>query len=323
MRKYNFLSRLGGRPREPGAAQRAMRLTMVGLLVLPQAVAPAVITVTGTDSTIAVDGVCSLREAINNANAGGDTSGGDCVAGDAGADTVVLTATVTLTEVDNSSCCDARGLPVISTDVTIQGNSFTIARDSMAPEFGIFLVRSGTLRLVDTTVSGGDGGDGAGIYNSGTTTLTNSTVSDNVSSRGGGGIKNDNSLTLTNSTVSGNYAGFDGGGIDTYSATTTLINSTVSGNSTNGDGGGIYSGFGGSTTLTNSTVSGNSANGSGGGIARANYGTTTLINSTVVRQLGVRRRRHLQQLLFHHREPDQQHGFRQHRQRRQRRRHLH
>ena len=79
-----FLTRLGGRRREPDAAQRAMRLMVVGLLVLPQSVAPAVITVTGTDSSVVSgDGVCSLREAINNANSnGGDSSGGDCVAGD-------------------------------------------------------------------------------------------------------------------------------------------------------------------------------------------------------------------------------------------------
>ena len=43
-------------------------LMLVGLLLLPRIVAPAGITVDGTDSTIAVDGVCSLREAINNAN---------------------------------------------------------------------------------------------------------------------------------------------------------------------------------------------------------------------------------------------------------------
>src|SRR5512144_3189885 len=36
---------------------------------------------------------CSLREAIKNANAGGDSSGGDCTAGDPGLDTLILSDT--------------------------------------------------------------------------------------------------------------------------------------------------------------------------------------------------------------------------------------
>ena len=105
MRKHNVLTRLGGRCQQAGRARQAMRLMLVGLLVLPQSLAPAVITVNGTDSSIvAGDGVCSLREAINNANSNSDTSGGDCVAGDdltSGGDTIALTADVTLTSVDN------------------------------------------------------------------------------------------------------------------------------------------------------------------------------------------------------------------------------
>ena len=317
MRKHNVMTRLGGRRREPDAAQRAMRLMVVGLLVLPQSVVPAVIMVTGTDSTVdANDGVCSLREAINNANDNTVTSMivGECVAGDdatAGGDTITLTANVTLTVVDNSSYY-GRGLPVIFTDVTI-GGGFTIARDTGAgtPIFGIFAVSpSGTLSLVDITVSGGNARFGGGIYNRfGTTTLTNSTVSGNDASSAGGGIYSYyGTTTLTNSTVSGNDAG-DGGGISNFDGTTTLTNSTVSGNSayrgggihnrfgtitlTNstvsrndvayafGYGGGIFtSGNGATTTLTNSTVSGNDAV-YGGGIMSYGYGTTTLTNSTV------------------------------------------
>ena len=138
MRHHNVLTRLGGRWQEPGPAQRALRLMLVALLVLPQAVAPAMITVVGTDSTVAVDTVCSLREAIDNANDDAQTHV-DCVAG-SGADTVSLTANVTLTLVDNSTY-DDRGLPVISTDVTIDGG-FTIARDGGAPDFGIFAYKS-------------------------------------------------------------------------------------------------------------------------------------------------------------------------------------
>ncbi|MDH4184627.1 MAG: CSLREA domain-containing protein [Nitrospinota bacterium] len=57
----------------------------------------ATISVTTTADTVATDGVCSLREAINNANLPGDTTGGDCVTA-AGGDTIILPAgTYTLT----------------------------------------------------------------------------------------------------------------------------------------------------------------------------------------------------------------------------------
>ncbi len=81
----------------------------------------------------------------------------------------------------------------------------------------------------------------------------------------GGGIYNVGTLTLTNSTVSGNSATAGaGGGIDNIFGTVSLFNSTVSGNSADfGRGGGINN-FG-TLTLTHSTVSGNSAS-EGGGI---------------------------------------------------------
>ena len=204
MRKHNVLTRLGGRRREPGSAQRAMRLTLVGLLVLPQSVAAA---------EIEVSGGCTLVDAITADNT--NTATGSCSAG-SGADTITLTADVTLTVVDSSTHGD-RGLPVISTDVTIDGGGFTIARDEMKPAFGIFAVSpSGTLSLDNTTVSGGDVPFGGGIINFGTLTLTNSTVSGNYSGFGGGIFNSSGptKTTLTNSTVSGDDASIYGGGIN-------------------------------------------------------------------------------------------------------------
>ena len=43
---------------------------------------------TTADNTTASDGNCTLREAITNANANSDTTGGDCAAGTAAADTI-------------------------------------------------------------------------------------------------------------------------------------------------------------------------------------------------------------------------------------------
>ena len=73
----------------------------------------------------------------------------------------------------------------------------------------------------------------------------------------GGGIYNGGTLSLTNSTVSGNHAGAAGGGIlNAGTGTLTLTNSTVSGNHAN-NGGGIWNG--GDVTLVNTIVAGNSA----------------------------------------------------------------
>ncbi|ODV40076.1 Calx-beta domain-containing protein [Microcystis aeruginosa] len=134
-------------------------------------------------------------------------------------------------------------------------------------------------------------GGGRGIYNDGTLTLTNSTITGNTANVGGGGIYNDGTLTLTNSTISGNTATY-GGGIWNRE-TLTLNNNTISGNTAN-YGGGIYNGLPyyyngerGTLTLNNNTISGNTAirsgvgSGVGGGIYNSYSGTLTLNNNTI------------------------------------------
>ena len=169
------------------------------------------------------------------------------------------------------------------------------------------IVSGNTSSSSNGNFGGGIGGSGGGISNSGTLTLTNSTVSHNTSFGGpslqpngyygnggsGGGISNDgisnsgisnsSTLTLTNSTISDNTAS---GSIDT-----TNGNSSNGGGS-GGNGGGISSsGFidPNSTIvkITNSTISGNTASGTssksggcGGGISNQ-ASTLTLIDSTV------------------------------------------
>jgi hypothetical protein len=133
---------------------------------------------------------------------------------------------------------------------------------------------------------------GGGIYNSGSLTISNSSISGNGAFISGGGIYNSGSLTISNSSISGNGCagivyGCSGGGIYS-SGEVTINNSTINGNTAvtiaqgfGAAGGGIQI-SGGSTTLNNSTVSGNSASSrysssSGGGIS----GSATLQNSIV------------------------------------------
>ena len=148
---------------------------------------------------------------------------------------------------------------------TVSGNSTT----GTAADGGGIYSNSGSVSLSNSTLSGNSSGDnGGGIYSfSGSVSLFNSTLSGNSSGDDGGGIRTSSgSVSLSNSTLSGNSSGDDGGGISSYSGSVSLSNSTLSGNSSGDDGGGIYTDD--STVLiVNSTITGNSASGQGGGIS--------------------------------------------------------
>ena len=177
-------------------------------------------------------------------------------------------------------------LPVIAKSATIDGwtqgiagyNGVPLITVSGSNLFRVFEVGSGAtvgmngLAIVNGKIVSGNGG--AGIFNRGTLTVTNSLVSGN-SAKQGGGIQNDRTLTLSNSTLSGNSSDF-GGGLLNY-GNAALSNVTISGNSAGGgSGGGIDNPA--TLTVSNSTISGNSA-GQGGGIA--SNGALTIGNSIV------------------------------------------
>ena len=136
------------------------------------------------------------------------------------------------------------------------------------------LENNSTLSMNTATI-----GEGGGIYNEGTATLTNVTLSGNKSLNDGGGIYNEGTATLTNVTLSGNETTEDsGGGISNFYGNVTLTNATLSGNrALNFYGGGIYNGNG-DIILTNVTLSGSLAY-RGGGIY--NNDTATLVNVTL------------------------------------------
>ena len=136
----------------------------------------------------------------------------------------------------------------------------------------------GTLRLVDSIVSGNSATeDGGGIYNRYVLNVANSTVSGNSATQDGGGLSSGRSLTILNSTLSGNRAGVNGGGLNN-TGTLTLTNSTVSGNSAGQDGGGFRTSR--TATVTTSTITGNTANQDGGGVYHAD--STLILNETLI-----------------------------------------
>src|SRR5205814_6146093 len=114
------------------ALQRQWKQSLAGVaLLLALGQGPALA------ATIPVNGTtCTLIDAITAANT--DAATGGCVAG-SGADTLVLqnSSVHTLTTVNNSTFYyrGPTGLPVISSQITIEGHNSTIERDSSAPNF--------------------------------------------------------------------------------------------------------------------------------------------------------------------------------------------
>jgi hypothetical protein len=177
-------------------------------------------TTCGDDKGTCQDGTCEVactEQGIRDAIAAG---GGPHTFACDGPQTVVTTAVIVI---NNDVILDGEG------DLTVDGNL----------AHGVFSVRPETItaELRGVTVTRGGRGAG-GIRNSGTLTLTNSTVSGNTASgeTSGGGINNSGTLEVTNSTVSGNTALF-GSGISN-SGTLEVTNSLISGDCS----GGIISG---------------------------------------------------------------------------------
>ena len=255
------------------------------------------------------DGLCSLREAIANANNHAATYP-DCGAG-SGTDTITFAGNYTITL--------PLGQLLITSAITINGNGAanTIIQANVNPNtvhYRVIEVSSlGNLTLNGLTIRNGscDGSclteptAGAGILNKGALTVSHAIFSDNSASFGGGGIYNlygnlpltdvtfsGNSAlygggiynygnpTLASVTFSANSAGYGGGGMYNFSGTPTLTNVTFSSNSATKYGGGMYNSTGTVPTLKNVTFSGNSAVDGGGGIYNDSSSSVTLTNVT-------------------------------------------
>jgi hypothetical protein len=216
-----------------------------------------------TDCAVATNTDCTLRDAIEDANA----APGSTITFASG-----LTGAITLNGTE---------LPQITGYSTvIQGPSGGITIDGDYNS-RIFNVSATDARISGLTVThGSNAGPGGGIYlQAGQLTLTNVVLTDNdatgSSGHGGGIAVNTGTLTLDSSTISGNDAGGNGGGVYTEGSSSggvggggpaTIRNSTVSGNNSNFYGGGAYFNYQSSPTVSNSTIYDNGAGAVGGGL---------------------------------------------------------
>ena len=182
--------------------------------------------------------------------------------------TVFATAqTITLggTQLELSDTTGATTITGPATGVTVDANHTS----------RVFMIDTGvTAALSGLTITGGNGngvgGDGGGVFNRGTATLTNCTISSNVASANGGGVFSVGPLALSQCIISNNSAlgvnasvlfdasGF-GGGVLALLTQSTFDLCTIAGNSAPLGGGGGIGNFYGSSSFTDCAITSNTA----------------------------------------------------------------
>ncbi|WP_146413189.1 cadherin domain-containing protein [Crateriforma conspicua] len=219
----------------------------------------ATITVDTFDDVVASDGLTSLREAVQQANA------------DGGSNQIVLGGgTYTLDDFAN-------GTLTITSDITFIGLSAT---DTLIDADGLgtrpFTIQSGSDVLFRSlSITGGVADQGGAVMSLSGSSLTMRDVElyQNQASQFGGAIHSAGSLQLQRVTIAENSAGEKGGAIYINGGTGDLSNVTISGNAAHQSAGAILN-YGGNVTLTNSTVADNST-----GIDNENAAVTQLKNT--------------------------------------------
>lgn len=224
------------------------------------------------------DADCSLREAVNAANATVDN------------DTIYFALpffgaarTITLNGseivIANNGSLTIRGTG--ANRLTINGNNAS----------RIISISTGAVVTIDhLRFTGGNGvgaantGRGGAVYNNGGISTVSNCVFSGNSAANGGAMNNATAgtLTITNTVLANNSATSVGGALQNFSTSTLhLINTAITGNScgTSATGGGAIQGNG-AITMTNVTMSGNTSLASGGGIYYNGTGLT-MTNTTI------------------------------------------
>lgn len=238
------------------------------ILGAPSVAQGAEIAVDLLSSAIAEDGLCSLAEAINNANSDSKSSeaSGECAAG-SGGDRLLLPDAGIAFLIDE--------LPVVSSTISVSGNQAQIRSSDRL----FAVVSGGNLTLEELFMRGYYFGTHSAV----TTEAGTATTLTNVSIRQfeGTGITNAGRMHIENSIINGN-AGERVGGISN-SGSLNLVRSTVSSNGIHNFGGtgGLTNFEGGTVEISHSLFLRNQTGGHvgrGGGIK--NFGQMEIAHST-------------------------------------------
>lgn len=274
------------------------RLVLVSLLSLPAY--SNTITVNGfTDALSNSDGVCTIREAVLNANFN-NGAWTDCAAG-SGPDVINLPAgTITFsiagTQEDAGLLADLDVWDSLTVNGNAAGTTIDVNGKERAFDFNPATFESpGTgapitvfldnFYITNGFVFGGDGG-GMQVNANATVTATNVTISNCETNNDGGGVMNNGTLTMTNCTVTGNVCPWLGGGI-ANNGTLLLKSCTITKNSQYGAGPPHAQGVraSGPTTIQNTIIAGN---GTGAPDFEPEYeGTLTSLGHNVIGPNGV------------------------------------
>ncbi|MBL7943931.1 MAG: CSLREA domain-containing protein [Flavobacteriales bacterium] len=239
-----------------------------------------IITVTTYADELNNNGLCSLREAIINANANAQTRA-DCGAG-LGEDGIVFipslegSGTITLVS----------ALPNISdtAGLTIDGEG-RMAINGAGFYRAFYVNELASLSLMNIVITNTyHSQEGGAIYNAGDLFIFNSTFSNNVANFQGGAIYQNSavgsSFYIENSTFRNNFAGLLGGAITIAGGEAQIHSTSFLDNKTDlshGDGGAIY--VAGGTLKTNKRTFHHNQSRYGSAIHTS--GNTILINSTI------------------------------------------
>ena len=315
----------GRTTRRPGSERpRTCHRPRLELLEPRVVLSPTIFTVDSAGNGTSGSGTSgTLPYVIGLANANTNTDGSEIefdssVFTSSSPQTITLGATLVLSETAGPEVIDGPGAGLVA----ISGNN-TIQVFSIA---GVTVVSMSGLSIID-----GNGTFGGGLFNEGTLTITNTTISGNSAAYGGavytralGDDPLDGVMTLTGDTFSSNSATAESGAIDNWAGgTVTVTGDTFTGNSapyggaignewgsvvvsnstfsnntaSTGAGGAIINynpsdAFSNSLSVVGSTISGNAAV-NGGGIANGGPDTLSLTNDTITGNsvTGSRRRR--------------------------------
>jgi CSLREA domain-containing protein len=243
-------------------------LAFSALGMIPARAAGTITVNTNTD-VVSNNGVCSLREAITNANADNQSGSTDCAAG-SGTDTITFAGNYTITLAGSQ-------LPAIASTINITGNGSvnTVIQANAVintSNYRVFEVSgTGNLTLNGVTVKNGlcNGGcatdiyAGGGALNNGILTVKNSLFADNWAANYGGAIYNLGALTIADSTFMGGFSSNGGALFNNTNGTASIVTSTFTTNVAINAGGAIYQG-GAGMSIANTTISGNQTNNPGG-----------------------------------------------------------
>lgn len=175
---------------------------------------------------------CCLRDAISAANK--EKKVGECDGRAGGPYILELTDTThqldyRFSVIDNNS----NGLPIITSDITINGHGGTISRSNQetTPNFRLFEVAAiGTLHLNDVIIGyGGFVDEGGNLKNTGNTYIQGATIRSGRATDGAG-IFNEGNLSISHSSLLYNSGGCGGGIWNDSTGFLTITNSLVLGN---------------------------------------------------------------------------------------------